>query len=158
MDRIPITPDGIKNLKAELSRLKAEARPQILVELEAARAHGDLSENAEYHAAKERLAFINGRMQELEVVISKVEVIDPTQLIGETKVRFGAHVTIVDVDSEEKSVYQIVGEHESDVEKGRISIKSPIARALIGKGEEEQVKVKTPKGEREFEIMRVQYK
>lgn len=153
-----MTPDGFEKLKKELQHIKAVERPKIVKEIEEAMAHGDLSENAEYHAAKEKLAHLNGRMQDFEVRISKAEIIDPKSMKGNERVMFGAHVTLLDVEQDSEITYQIVGEHESDIQLGRISVTSPIARGLIAKSEGDSVKITTPKGVKEFEIVGVEYK
>jgi len=157
-ERVPMTREGFDKLRQEIEFLKATERPRILQELEEARAHGDLSENAEYHAARDKLAHVKGRLEDLEFRLSKAEIINPTAMKGHTKVAFGAHVTLVEVDEEQEVTYQIVGEYESDISIGKLSVTSPIARALIGRAKDSLVKVKTPKGEREFEIIEVEYK
>jgi len=157
-DRIPMTPQGHEKLKREIGHLKAIERPKILQELEEARAHGDLSENAEYHAAKERLGYVKGRILDLELRLSKAEIIDPKMMQGQKRVVFGAHVTLLDLELDAEMTYQIVGEHESDIAQGKISVGSPIARSLIGKNKQDAVKVKTPKGIKEFEILEIEYK
>lgn len=156
MDKIPITPDGLEKLREELRRLKTEERPAIIRAIAEARAHGDLSENAEYHAAKERQAFIEGRLAELEDKISRAEVIDPSKVSGST-VMFGATVKVVDEDTEKEAIYRIVGSDESDIGKGLLSVTSPMARAMIGKGVGDQVEVNTPAGARYYEILDVSY-
>ena len=140
-----MTAEGYQALDAELKRLKTEERPAVIQAISEARAHGDLSENAEYHAAKERQAFIEGRVAELEDKIARAEVIDVSKLSGSI-IRFGATVTLVDEDTDEKRVWQIVGEPEADAKKGKISITSPLARALIGKAKGANVEVVTPGG------------
>jgi len=155
MDKIPLTRTGFDKLDAELKTLKSVERPAIIAAISEARAHGDLSENAEYHSAKEKQSFLEGRIKELEAVIGKAEVIDTTRLSG--PVKFGALVTLVDEDTEEKRTYQIVGEYEADVEAGRLNMKSPLARALIGKTVGDSVEVRTPGGERGYEILSVTY-
>lgn len=151
-----MTPEGHKKLYAELKHLKAVERPKNVAEIEAARGHGDLSENAEYEAAKERQGLITRRIAEIEDRLSRAHVIDPSKLNHE-KVVFGATVKLSDVDSGEEVVYQIVGTHESDVRQGRISVESPIAKSLIGKEINEVVRVVTPRGFREFEILEIKY-
>ncbi|HSA58304.1 MAG TPA: transcription elongation factor GreA [bacterium] len=151
-----MTPEGFKRLQDELKHLKSVERPKNVQDIEIARAHGDLRENAEYHAAKERQSHIAGRIAYLEDRIARAQVIDPASITHE-KVVFGATVRITDVDSGEEIVYRIVGEHESDVKNGRISIESPIAKSLIGKEENDVVKVATPRGAREFEILEIKY-
>ncbi|MEI9989297.1 MAG: transcription elongation factor GreA [Rhizomicrobium sp.] len=156
MERIPMTAAGYKALEDEVNHLKNVERHEIIKAIAEARAHGDLSENAEYHAAKERQSFIEGRVMELEDQIGRAEVIDVSKLSGAT-VKFGATVTLVDEDSDEKRKYQIVGDVESDVKRGRISLSSPIARALIGKGKGDTVEVTTPGGARSYEILKVEF-
>ena len=157
MEKVPMTVEGFKKLEAELHRLKAEERPRIIQQISDAREHGDLSENAEYHAARERQSFIEGRLAELEDKISRAEVIDVSKLSGR-QVKFGATVTLVDEDTEEKAAYQIVGQDESDIRTKRLSITSPLARALIGKQVGETVEVSTPGGSKSYEIVKVQFK
>lgn len=156
MEKIPMTKAGHSALEAELKVLKSEERPAIIRAIAEAREHGDLSENAEYHSAREKQSFIEGRIKELEGVISLAEVIDPAKLSG--SVKFGATVTLVDEDTDEEKTWQIVGEHEANIEKGLLNIKSPIARALIGKEEGDSVEVRTPGGDRAYEILTVAYK
>jgi transcription elongation factor GreA len=154
--RIPITTGGLARLKDELKRLKAVERPKIVKEIAEARSHGDLSENAEYHAAKEKQSHIEGRILQVEDWIARAEVIDVGKLSGD-RVVFGATVTLADGDSGDEVRYQVVGELEADLKKGRISVTSPIARALIGRSEGDVVKVRTPGGEREYEISAVEF-
>ncbi|MBF0143951.1 MAG: transcription elongation factor GreA [Magnetococcales bacterium] len=156
MEKYPMTLEGAEWLKAELKRLKSEVRPRIVAAIEEARAHGDLSENAEYHAAKEQQSFNEGRIKELENKIAMAEVID-TRRIRSTRVVFGARVTLVAEDSDERVTHQIVGEDEADLEKGKISIVSPVARALIGKEEGDIVEVRAPGGVRRYEILEIGY-
>lgn len=156
-ERVPMTIDGYKQLEAELYRLKSVERPRIIQAISEARTHGDLSENAEYHAAKEAQGMNEAKVAELEDKLSRAEVIDPSTLSGNT-VKFGAIVTLVDEDTDEKVKYQIVGELEANVREGKISIGSPIARALIGKSKGESTEVTTPKGTRSYEIINVQFK
>jgi transcription elongation factor GreA len=156
MERIPMTAAGYKGLEDELNRLKNVDRHEIIKAIAEARAHGDLSENAEYHAAKERQGFIEGRVMELEDQIGRAEVIDVSKLSGST-VKFGATVTVVDEDTDEKKKYQIVGDVESDATHGKISLSSPIARALIGKGKGDTIEVATPRGARSYEILKVEF-
>jgi len=151
-----MTADGYKSLEAEVNELKSVERPSIIKMIAEARAHGDLSENAEYHAAKERQAFVEGRVIELEDMIGRADVIDVSRLSG-TTVKFGATVTLVDEDSEQKRKFQIVGDHEADATKGRISISSPIARALISKSKGDTVEVAAPGGARSYEILKVEF-
>lgn len=156
MQRIPMTPEGQKKLQKELKHLKSVERPKNVADIETARDHGDLSENAEYDAAKERQQQISQKIRELEHKLSLAQVIDPSTL-DHDKVVFGATVKLHDIDNGEDLSYAIVGADESDIAKGRISIESPIARALIGKEEGDEVKVRTPKGIREFAIMGIKY-
>jgi transcription elongation factor GreA len=155
MDKIPITRAGHAALDAELKKLKSQDRPAIIQAIAEAREHGDLSENAEYHSAREKQSFIEGRIKEIEGLLARSEVIDPTTLSG--PVKFGATVTIVDEDTEEEKTYQIVGEPEADLEKGLLNVRSPIARALIGKEEGDSVEVRTPGGEKSYEIVAIKY-
>ena len=157
MDKVPMTPAGYQRLSEELRRLKSEERPSVIRAISEARAHGDISENAEYHAAKEKQAFIEGRIAELEDKTSRSEIIDPTKMAGTSSVKFGATVRIIDEDSEEESVFQIVGADESDIDNGRISITSPMARALIGKEAGDQIEVNAPSGSRFYEVVSVDY-
>jgi transcription elongation factor GreA len=156
MDRIPMTATGLKSLEDELNQLKNVERHEIIKHIAEARAHGDLSENAEYHAAKEKQSFIEGRVIELEDMIGRADVIDISKMSG-TTVKFGATVTLADEDTDEKKKYQIVGDHEADIKKGRISISSPIARALIGKSKGDSVEVAAPGGARSYEILKVEF-
>ncbi len=155
MDKIPLTRAGFEALGAELKQLKSVERPAIIKAIAEAREHGDLSENAEYHAARERQSFIEGRVKELEGILSLAEVIDPAKLSG--AVKFGATIRIVDEDTDEERTYQIVGEPEADIENGRLNVKSPLARALIGKDEGDSVEVRTPGGEKSYEILSISY-
>lgn len=152
-----MTAAGFAQIEAELRRLKKVKRPEAIRALAAAREHGDISENAEYHAAKERQAFIEGRMAELEDKVSRADVIDVSKLSGKV-VKFGATVKLADEDTDAEVTYQIVGEVEADVKKGRLSVTSPLARALIGKSTGDTVDVETPGGARSFEIIRVRYR
>lgn len=156
MDKIPMTAGGLKQLEDELRNLKDVERNAVIRAISEAREHGDLSENAEYHAARERQSFIEGRIKELESIISYAEVIDPTKLSGDV-VRFGATILLADEDTDEESAYQIVGQHESDVESGLLSVVSPLARGLIGKSLGDSVEVKTPGGSKSYEIVKVDY-
>ncbi|TGD95623.1 transcription elongation factor GreA [Methylobacterium nonmethylotrophicum] len=156
MDKVPITVRGFADLEAELKRRQQEERPRIIQAIAEARALGDLSENAEYHAAKEAQSLNEGRVLELESLISRAEVIDVAKLSG-TKIKFGATVKLIDEDTEEEKTYQIVGEPEADVRAGRVSITSPIARALIGKGVGDTVEVVTPGGGKSYEIVGIQF-
>ncbi len=153
----PITPAGLDRLRAELRRLKEVDRPENVRDIEVAREHGDLRENAEYHAAKDRQGQIEGRLRFLEHRISLADVIDPATITS-AKVAFGATVTVLDLDTDEETVYAIVGEDEADADKGRLSIRSPIVRAMIGKVQGDAVTLHLPKGARELEIVRVEYK
>lgn len=156
MQKIPMTAQGRDRLEDELKRLKNEERPAVIRALADAREHGDLSENAEYHAARERQGFIEGRVAELEDIISRAEVIDITRLSG-TVVRFGAVVSLEDADTEEAMTYRIVGSHESDINEGRLSVTSPLARALIGKTIGDTVELTTPRGSKAYEIIKVTF-
>ena len=155
MDKIPITRSGYAKLEAELKQLKSVERPEIIAAISEARAHGDLSENAEYHSAKEKQSFIEGRIKELEGVLGLADVIDPAKLNG--PIKFGATVELVDEDTDEEKTYQIVGEYEADIEAGRLNVKSPLARSLIGKEEGDSVEVRTPGGAKSYEILKVSY-
>ena len=157
MEKFPMTVEGYEKLEADLKQLKNEERPAIIQAIAEARAHGDLSENAEYHAAKERQGWIEGQILELEDKFTRAQVIDPTSLGGDT-VKFGATVTLIDEDTEEKKIWKIVGDLEADVKERKISVSSPIARALIGKEKGDSVEVSAPGGARSFEIARVAYK
>ena len=156
MDKVPMTSSGYETLKEELRWRQQEERPRIIEAISEARSHGDLSENAEYHSAKETQSINEGRVNELEDLIARAEVIDVSKLSGET-IKFGATVVLVDEDTEEKKTYQIVGDQEADVKSGRISISSPIARALIGKGVGEEIEVNAPGGARGYEIIEVRW-
>jgi transcription elongation factor GreA len=147
-----MTAPGLQRLSDELRQLKAEERPSIIRQIAEARTHGDLSENAEYHAARERQSFIEGRIAELEEIVSSVEVIDPSSLSGE-HIMFGAHVRLVEEDTEKESAYQIVGVYEADIKSGKLSISSPLAKALIGKRVGDAVSVPAPGGDRSYEIL-----
>ena len=157
MERIPMTAEGFRNMEAELQRLKAVERPRIIQAIAEARAHGDLSENAEYHSAKEAQGMNEARVADLEDKLSRADVVDTTSLSGET-VKFGATVTLVDEDTEEKVTYKIVGDLEANLKDRKISISSPIARALIGKVVGDTTEVITPKGARSFEVLKVEWK
>ena len=158
MEKFPMSLDGYNRLEAELKRLKTEERPEIIKAIAAAREHGDLSENAEYHAARERQAFVEGRVGELEEKIRGAEVIDVKTLKGSKDVKFGATVRLADEDTDEKNTYQIVGEHEADIKAGRLSITSPLARALINKKAADSVEVTTPNGVKSYEVISVRFK
>ena len=153
---IPMTPQGLQKLKDELKHLKSVERPKVVQAIEEARGHGDLSENAEYDAAKERQGQIHQRMLEIEDKISRAQVIDPSSL-NHDKIVFGATVRLLDLQSDEEIVYQIVGEDESNVKEGRISIHSVVAKTLIGKSREEVVQVVTPRGSKEYEILEIRF-
>jgi transcription elongation factor GreA len=157
VEKVPMTMSGFGRLEEELKNLKGVERPAVIKAIAAAREHGDLSENAEYSAARERQSFIEGRIQELEDKISRADVIDVSKLEG-TTVKFGATVTLLDDDTEEKVIYQIVGEDEGDIKAGLLSITSPLARALINKTVKDTVEVSTPKGAKSYEVVKVAYK
>ena len=157
MEKVPMTRQGLDTLEEEFKRLRNEERPAVIRAIAAAREHGDLSENAEYHAARERQSFIEGRLAELEDVISRADVIDVSKLSGSV-VRFGATVMVADEDTDEKITYQIVGTHEADLDHGRLSVTSPLARAMIGKTVGDSVEVNTPRGPRGYEIFDVEFK
>jgi transcription elongation factor GreA len=157
MERIPMTAEGHAALQAELKNLKSVERPNIIAAIAEARSHGDLSENAEYHAAKEKQSFIEGRISELDDKLARADVIDVSKL-GGGKIRFGATVSLIDVDSEEEVTYKIVGDDEANVREGKISISSPIARALIGKEEGDEAEVAAPAGARAYEVTKVEYR
>lgn len=156
MNKVPMTVSGHEALKEELRWRQQEERPRIIEAISEARGHGDLSENAEYHAAKEAQALNEGRVQELEDFIARADVIDVTKLSGET-IKFGATVVLVDEDTEETKTYQIVGDQEADVKSGRISISSPIARALIGKQVGDEIEVNAPGGARGYEVVKISW-
>ena len=155
MDKIPMTRSGYAALERELGELKSKERPAIIRQIAEAREHGDLSENAEYHAAREKQGFIEGRIKELESILSRAEQIDTSKLSG--SVKFGAIVNLVDEDTDEERTYQIVGEAEADIERGLLNIRSPLARALIGKDVGDSVEVTTPGGQRSYEILAIRY-
>ena len=157
VEKIPMTADGYSQLEVELKHCQQKERPRIIQQISDARTHGDLSENAEYHAAKESQSLNEGRIAELEDKLARAEVIDVSKLSGET-ITFGATVTVVDEDTEKKAVWQIVGEPEADAKKGKISITSPLARALVGKKKGAQVEVVTPGGAKAYEVMKVEWK
>jgi len=150
-----MTRAGFDALDSELRNLKSVERPAVIKAIAEAREHGDLSENAEYHAAREKQSFVEGRVKELESILGRAEVIDPTRLSG--TIKFGATVTLIDEDSEEERTYQIVGEPEADIERGMLNIRSPLARALIGKDEGDSVEVRTPGGEKSYEIVSIRF-
>ncbi|MEL6746332.1 MAG: transcription elongation factor GreA [Pseudomonadota bacterium] len=157
VSKVPMTPEGHQALEAELQRRKSVERPRIIQAIAEARAHGDLSENAEYHAAKEAQALNESKVAELEDIVSRADVIDVANLSG-ADVKFGATVKLIDEDTEDEVTYRIVGELEADVKEGKVSITSPIARALIGKSEGDSVEVITPKGSRSYEVLNVAYR
>lgn len=155
MEKIPLTSRGFKELDSELKTLKSVERPAVIRAIAEAREHGDLSENAEYHAAREKQSFIEGRVKELEAILGLADVIDIAKMSG--SIKFGATVTLVDEDTDEEKTYQIVGEPEANIEKNLLNIKSPIARALIGKEEGDSVEVKTPGGSKSYEVLEVKF-
>lgn len=157
MDKAPMTAKGFEDLHSEFKRLKTIERPAVIKAIAVAREHGDLSENAEYHAARERQAFIEGRVGDIEDLLSRAEVIDFSAIKGKI-IKFGATIRVADEDTDEKSTYQIVGEHEADIKSGLLSVTSPMARALIGKTVGDSVEVTTPGGTKSYEIMTVKYK
>lgn len=157
MSRVPLTVAGAERMREEIRVLKAEARPRIIQAIAEARGHGDLKENAEYHAAKEQQGFIEGRIRELENQLGNADIIDVTRMAGTAKVVFGATVSLVDEDDGAESRYQIVGEYEADMKQGRISITSPLARALIGKSVGDVASFVVPAGEKNLEIVKVEY-
>src|ERR1700743_257306 len=156
MEKVPMTGEGYQALDDELKRLKSIERPSVIAAIAEARSHGDLSENAEYHAAKERQGWIEGRIAEIEDKMARAQVIDVSKLSG-AQIKFGATVSVVDEDTEEEARYQIVGEHEADVKSGKVSITSPIARAIIGKERGDVVEVNTPGGVKAYEILKVEW-
>jgi len=156
-DKVPMTLSGYKSLEDELRNLRSIERPAVIRAIAEAREHGDLSENAEYHAAREKQSFIEGRILELEDKVSHAEVLDPSKMSGDT-VMFGATITLIDEETEEKVVYQIVGEDQADIKTGFLSVTAPLARAAIGKKVGDSVEVRTPKGSKSYEIEKIQYK
>jgi transcription elongation factor GreA len=156
MEKVPMTGEGYQALDDELRRLKTIERPAVIAAIGEARAHGDLSENAEYHAAKERQGWIEGQIADIEDKLARAQVIDVSKLSG-TQVKFGATVSLIDEDTEEEARYQIVGEHEADVKRGKVSITSPVARAIIGKESGDVVEVNTPGGVKAYEITKVEW-
>jgi len=156
VQKFPMTAPGLQRLEEELRQLKAEERPAIIRAISEARTHGDLSENAEYHAARERQSFIEGRIAELEEIVASAEVIDPSGLSGD-HIKFGAQVRLVDEETEKESTYQIVGVHEADIKLGRLSVSSPLAKALIGKKAGDLISVPAPGGDRSYEILDVRF-
>ena len=157
MERVPMTVEGFRTLEAELQRLKSEERPRIIQAIAEARSHGDLSENAEYHAAKEQQGLNEARVADLEDRLGRADVVDTSKLSGDP-IKFGATVTLVDEDTDEKVKYKIVGDFEASVKDGKISISSPIARALIGKSKGDTAEVTTPKGPRSYEVLKIEWK
>lgn len=157
MNKVPLTVKGAEKLKSELQELKTVRRPNVIQAIAEARAHGDLKENAEYHAAREQQSFIEGRIREIEAKLANAQIIDVTQVKADGKVVFGATVELEDLESGATVTYQIVGDDEADIKLGLISISSPIARSLIGKEVEDVVEVRTPKGIREYEILAIRY-
>ena len=157
MEKVPMTTNGYENLESELKTLKSEERPNIIKAIAEAREHGDLSENAEYHAAKEQQSFIEGRIIELEDKLRRADVIDPKN-INSDKIVFGASITLIDVSNDKEKVYKIVGIDETNVDKGLISISSPVAKSLLGKFQGDIVDVKTPGGQISYEIEKIEYK
>ncbi|MAR05336.1 MAG: transcription elongation factor GreA [Planktomarina sp.] len=156
MEKIPLTRLGAELLETEMKNLKSIERPAVIKAIAEARELGDLKENAEYHSAREKQGFIEGRIKELESVLGRAEIIDPTNLSG--TVKFGATITLVDEDTDEENTYQIVGEPEADIEKGKLNIRSPLARSLIGKEEGDSIDVRTPGGIKSYEIISVNFK
>ena len=157
MNKVPLTASGAEKLKTELQRLKSVERPRIIQAIADARSHGDLSENAEYHAAKEQQGFVEGRIAELESMISSAQIIDPAAVRASGRVVFGATLVLLDERNDQQVTYQIVGDYESDINEGKISISSPIARALIGKESGDVVEVQVPDGVRSYEILEIRY-
>ncbi len=157
MSKVPLTARGAEQLRVELKKLKSEERPRIINAIAEARAHGDLRENAEYHAAREQQSFVEGRIKEIDGKLSNAEIIDVTKLNAGGRVVFGSTVDLVDVESGNTAIYQIVGEDEADIKRNQISVNSPIARAMIGKEEGDLVAVETPGGRKSFEIIEVRY-
>lgn len=157
MKKIPLTVRGAELLKAELQQLKSVVRPEIIAAIAEARSHGDLSENAEYEAAKEKQGFIEGRIAELENKLSLAQVIDPKEIHADGRIVFGTTVTVLDLETDDETTYQIVGDDEADIKEFKISVNSPIARSMIGKEEGDIAEVQAPSGVREYEILTVQY-
>jgi transcription elongation factor GreA len=155
MEKVPMTARGFAAIDAELKTLKTKERPAVIAAISEAREHGDLSENAEYHSARERQSYIEGRIQEIEGLISRADVIDPSKMSG--AIKFGATVKVVDEDTDEEKTYQIVGEVEADIAKGRLNLRSPLARALIGKAAGDSVEVMTPGGGKSYEVLEVRF-
>ncbi len=157
MNKVPLTVRGAETLRDELNELKTVKRPAVIAAIAEARAHGDLKENAEYHAAREQQGFIEGRIKDIDAKLSHAQIIDVTSINAEGRVIFGATIDVIDLESDEELTYQIVGEDEADIQQGLISVNSPIARGLIGKEEGDVAEIKTPGGQREFEILEVRY-
>ncbi len=157
MNKVPLTVRGAETLRNELNELKTVKRPAVIAAIAEARAHGDLKENAEYHAAREQQGFIEGRIKDIDAKLSHAQIIDVTSVNAEGRVIFGATIDVIDLESDEELTYQIVGEDEADIQQGLISVNSPIARGLIGKEEGDVAEIKTPGGQREFEILEVRY-
>jgi transcription elongation factor GreA len=157
MNKVPLTKEGAEKLREELSQLKSVERPKVIAAIAEAREHGDLKENAEYHAAREQQGFIEGRIQEIEGKLSNAQIIDVTTLNAGGKIVFGTTVDLLDIDSDDEVTYKIVGDDEADIKSGLISVNAPIARALIGKLEGDEVEVKTPGGVKTYEILAVKY-
>ncbi|MCB1757154.1 MAG: transcription elongation factor GreA [Gammaproteobacteria bacterium] len=157
MNKVPLTAEGADKLRAELADLKTVQRPKVIQAIAEAREHGDLKENAEYHAAREQQSFIEGRIKEIEAKLSNAQVIDVTTMTPSSKVIFGTTVDLLDLETDDEIQYQIVGEDEADIKTGKISFNSPVARALIGKEEGDEVVVRAPKGDKEYEIVKVSY-
>jgi len=158
MNKVPLTARGAEKLQEELKELKSVARPRVIRAIAEAREHGDLKENAEYHAAREQQSFIEGRIKDIEGKLSHAQIIDVTKINANGKVVFGATVDVVELDNDEEHTFQIVGEDEADIKSGLISVSSPIARALIGKAEGDEINLETPGGLREFEVLEIRYK
>ncbi|MEM7423028.1 MAG: transcription elongation factor GreA [Pseudomonadota bacterium] len=156
MEKVPLTRSGYDALNEELKTLKEVERPAVIKAIAEAREHGDLSENAEYHSAREKQSFVEGRIKELEGMIGRADVIDPAKIAGDT-IKFGATVKVVDEDTDEENVYQIVGEAEADLNQGKLNLRSPLARALIGKEVGDSIEVNTPGGGRSYEILDINY-
>jgi len=157
VNKVPVTVRGHEQMQEELKRLKSQDRPQVITAIAEARAHGDLKENAEYHAAKEQQGFIEGRIKELEGKLSNIQVIDVTTIDAKGKIIFGSTVELIDEESGKEIVYRIVGEDEADIKSGLISVTSPIARALIGKNEGDIVNFQAPGGEKQYEVVEIRY-
>jgi transcription elongation factor GreA len=155
MEKIPLTRSGAVQLEGEMKTLKSVERPNIIKAIAEARELGDLKENAEYHSAREKQGFIEGRIKELEAILGRADIIDPAKLSG--SVKFGATVTLVDEGTDEEKIYQVVGEPEADIESGKLNMRSPLARALIGKEEGDSIEVRTPGGARSYEILKVDF-